>query len=324
MKNELSRRSFITTTVSVGSAVTAGLTGSKLVASNVISEGNIPETGEVCVFSKHLQWLDYPEMAAFAREAGFDGIDLTVRPRGHVEPENVERDLPLAVKAVKAEGLAAPMMVSAVNDADLQLSRRVLETAAEQGIGFYRMGYYRYSAEVPVEEYLVEVKRKMEKLARLNEKVGIRGSYQNHAGAGYFSGSIWDLWYVLKDLPAEWIGSQYDLRHAVFESPNNWKNGIRLIADYVNTLAVKDSQWVITENGVPQAQLCPLGEGFADFSTLLEMLPRPKAPRPVSIHLEYPIGGAEHGARKLSVDRKVVMEAMKKDLAVFRKLQSAI
>ncbi|WP_405383079.1 hypothetical protein [Maribacter sp. LLG6340-A2] len=33
------------------------------------------------LFSKHLQFLDYNEMAARAKEIGFDGLDLTVRPR---------------------------------------------------------------------------------------------------------------------------------------------------------------------------------------------------------------------------------------------------
>lgn len=321
MKEKVSRRSFLTSTMAVGTA--SAVSGFSTARPVPVSPGSGTEasvTGKVCVFSKHLQWLDYQGMAAFAREAGFDGIDLTVRPGGHVEPEQVEKDLPAAVKAVRAEGLDVPMMVSAVNDADLDLSRRVIETAAGQGIKYYRMGYFKYTAEKPVEKNIHEVKREMEKMARLNESVGIHGSYQNHAGAGYFSGSIWDLWYVLKDLPREWIGSQYDLRHAVYESPNNWKTGISLIADYVNTLAVKDSKWAIGDSGFPWAKLCPLGEGFADFPLLFKMLPPKKTPRPVSIHFEYPIGGAEHGSRELTVGREVILEAMKRDVEKFRDL----
>ena len=52
-----------------------------------------------CVFSKHLQFLDYEEVGKTAKNMGFDGIDLTVRPRGHVLPERVEDDLPRAVQA---------------------------------------------------------------------------------------------------------------------------------------------------------------------------------------------------------------------------------
>jgi hypothetical protein len=53
------------------------------------------------VFSKCLQWLDYPGMAGITAEAGFDGVDLTVRAGGHVLPERVEEDLPKAVEAAE-------------------------------------------------------------------------------------------------------------------------------------------------------------------------------------------------------------------------------
>ena len=53
---------------------------------------------KIYLFSKHLQFLDYEEM-------GFDGIDLTVRPKGHVLPLNVEKDLPKATNAANKVGL---------------------------------------------------------------------------------------------------------------------------------------------------------------------------------------------------------------------------
>ena len=44
---------------------------------------------KICVFSKHLQWLNYTDMAMAAAEMGFDGVDLSVRAKGHVLPERV-------------------------------------------------------------------------------------------------------------------------------------------------------------------------------------------------------------------------------------------
>jgi hypothetical protein len=38
----------------------------------------------------------------------------------------------------------------------------------------------------------------------------------------------------------------------------------------------------------------------------------------ISLHLEYPLGGAEHGNITLSVDKKVVFAQMKKDLTFLR------
>jgi len=48
---------------------------------------NGPEAFKISIFSKHLQWLDYKEMANVLSEVGFDGADLTVRPGGHVLPD---------------------------------------------------------------------------------------------------------------------------------------------------------------------------------------------------------------------------------------------
>lgn len=51
-----------------------------------------PVKPPVCIFSKHLAQLDWAALGAKAREMGFDGIDLTVRPKGHVLPERVAED----------------------------------------------------------------------------------------------------------------------------------------------------------------------------------------------------------------------------------------
>ncbi len=40
----------------------------------------------LCLFSKHLPKLNYAELAAAVKQMGFDGVDLTVRPEGHVLP----------------------------------------------------------------------------------------------------------------------------------------------------------------------------------------------------------------------------------------------
>ena len=75
---------------------------------------------------------------------GFDGVDLTVRPGGHVDPKRVAIDLPVFVDAIRHEGLAVPMITTElVSDAD-PVAQPTLETAARLKIPFYKPGYYRY------------------------------------------------------------------------------------------------------------------------------------------------------------------------------------
>ena len=66
------------------------------------------------MFSKMLQEFTVAEAARRIKGLGFDGVDLTVRPKGHVEPENVGMALPEAVKAIRDQGLTVPMISTAI------------------------------------------------------------------------------------------------------------------------------------------------------------------------------------------------------------------
>ena len=87
----------------------------------------------VHIFSKHLQFLDYAQMADVVARLGFDGIDLSVRPGGHVEPENVRDDLPKAVEAIGDRGLLSVMMTTRVTNAADPLHLDVLKSGVDQG-----------------------------------------------------------------------------------------------------------------------------------------------------------------------------------------------
>src|SRR5687768_5482850 len=105
---------------------------------------NTEKSLKIYIFSKHLQFLNYQDMAEAAAEMGFDGIDLTVRPNGHVLPERVENDLPKAVEAIRKVGFAPLMMVTAVRDAGDASDKKVLGVAAKLGFQYYRMNWYGY------------------------------------------------------------------------------------------------------------------------------------------------------------------------------------
>lgn len=268
------------------------------------------------VFSKHLQFLNYKDMADAAADIGFDGIDLTVRRNGHVLPERVGDDLPKAVEAIQQAGLLAEMMASDVNNALDPLHRRVLRAAADQGIKWYRLGYVNFNDQ-PIPERLAELNEQMKHLARFNRMLGITGAYQNHAGTRV-GAAIWDIWHLLADLEPDEIGCQYDIRHAVVEGGTSWKNGLKLIRPKINCIVLKDFIWKKVDNSWKLVNV-PLGEGMVDFDAYFKMLKAFGLNVPVSIHFEYDLGGAEHGARDISAaQRKAVFEAMKRDVQFAR------
>ena len=271
---------------------------------------------KISIFSKHLQWLSYAEMAQVAAGMGFDGIDITVRPDGHVLPENVAVDLPKAVDAVRKTGLNVYMITTAIVDADDPITRTILKTASELGIRHYRTGWFKYDDKKSVEASLEEYKRKLEKLALLNKEYSITGEYQNHSGA-YFGAPIWDLFTVLNRIKLPWIGSQYDILHATVEGANTWPIGLKLLKPFIRSIDIKDFQWA-KKDGQWVSEIVPLGEGLVDFKNYFAHLKQYEIRVPISMHYEYSLGGAEHGHTSLSIDSEDVIHAMKRDLQALR------
>jgi sugar phosphate isomerase/epimerase len=266
-------------------------------------------------------------MARVAAEIGLDGIDLTVRPQGHVLPENVEKDLPKAMQAVKKAGLNIYMITTSVLDAEDPFTVRILKTASSLGIRHYRMGWMHYDDKKPVEENISLVQDRLSKLAELNEKYSISGEYQNHSGVGsegiYFGGVLWDLSGVLKKIDSPWLGSQFDIYHATAECTNTWPVGLKRISPFIRSIDIKDFKWSIKEGRVITEPV-PLGEGIVNINHYFSILKELEIAVPVSLHCEYPLGGAEGGASHLSMKEEDVISAIKKDLVLLRKkLQEA-
>jgi L-ribulose-5-phosphate 3-epimerase len=273
---------------------------------------------KIHVFSKHLQFLSIKDMAEAAAEIGFDGVDLTVRPNGHVLPERVENDLPTAVEAIRKVGFSPFMMTTAIQDAADATDKRVLEVAAKLGFQFYRMNWFKYPDGKSMPEAIQLLQQKVKDLSALNKKLRLTGCYQNHAG-NLVGSSLWELWELLKDADQQNMGVQYDIRHAVVEGGLSWQNGLRLIQPQIKTLAIKDFKWE-KKNGVWGVEDTPIGEGMVDFKTYFKLLKEYKINVPVSLHFEYSLGGAEHGATNISGGKQVVFDAMKRDLKKVRDL----
>jgi L-ribulose-5-phosphate 3-epimerase len=270
-------------------------------------DGGVPlEEQPIAIFSKHLQWLDYEGAAAVAVEAGFDALDIPVRPGGHVLPERANEDLPRAVDAARKAGLRVTMITTAITGVDDPHAETVLKTAASLGIGHYRMGYVHY--EGGVRRTLEATVPRWRRLAALNETLGIHAGYQNHAGVNLGS-AIWDLLRVLEEVGSPWIGCQYDVRHAVVEGAFSWVRDLEVIAPWIDTLVAKDFDWAKTQDGW-EVQNVPFGEGVVPVARYVQELRRLGVSAPFSMHFEYP--QPETGRRQWAV------EAYGRDLSALR------
>lgn len=274
------------------------------------------ESKNVCLhtFSKPLQWLGYDALAETLAAAGFGGIDLSVRPKGHVEPEKVCEDLPRAVEAARKQGLKVEMIVTAITAADEPNAERLLKTAAQCGIKIYRMGYVRYDDALGVEGSIEKNHRQMAGLEALNRACGITGCYQNHHawGDGLFGGPVWDIYYMLKGLDPKWIGCQYDVRHAVAEAQGSWSVAMKLIAPYIRSTCLKDFVWAKPKDKwIPDNVFA--GEGMVPWDKYFNLVKALKIGGPVSVHCEWELFTKEEKALPESERRTIAVRKMKRD-----------
>ena len=306
-----SRREFVKTALTAGAGI---LLGPKVFGTDIQSASRLHPLN---VFAKCLQFLDYDRMAEVIARVGFDGADLPVRPAGAVLPEKVKTDLPRAQKALAKNGKSIPMIVTSINDPDDRYTEEILGTAAQAGIKYYRMGYFDYDKSLSIQQNLDVHKKQTEKLEKINRKYGIHGGYQNHSGTRV-GAPVWDLHWLLKDADPEFIGVQYDVCHAVTEGGVSWPLGMKLLAPWIKTIAIKDFIWK-KEMDKWRPEYVPLTEGMVDFQAYLKACQALRIAGPVSIHYEYHLGGAEHGKPNPTMSLNDICAYLKKDLSWLRK-----
>jgi sugar phosphate isomerase/epimerase len=249
---------------------------------------------------------------------GFDGADITLRPGGQIEPENTKSELPKAVKTMEKAGVGIPMMVTAIIDADDKLSVETLKVAADSGIKYYRMGWLCYDFSRSIQQNLDTYKSQFGKLAKLNEKLGIHGGYQNHSGL-HVGAPVWDLYELLKDVDPNYLGVQYDIRHATTEGGYSWLLGMKRVEPWIRTICIKDFVWSKNEKGEWKLENVMLGEGMVKFDEFLKEYSTLKIEAPISMHFEYDLGGAENGKKEITMEPEKIYNMMKTDLDWLRK-----
>lgn len=297
-----------------GGTVLAALAGATARAARVGPSGDASgpaadATGgpRYCIFSKHLPDLGWADLAAAAIDMGFDGIDLTVRPKGHVLPERVTEDLPRAVDAIRGKGTTIAMITTEVTSADQPTARAIFAAAGKAGIGLIKVGYWKYALK-DVRAEVASMGRDLAGLAALAKQHGVAIGVHNHQGN--LGSALWDIAPHMDPLDPAAIGYYFDPRHAFAEGGGvGWKAATLLAAPRMKMVAVKDLFW----NKGPKGwaiENCPMGEGMVDWSWFSAALATSSFAGPISVHLEYKIPGTTPDEI-----RRNTMEAATRDLA---------
>lgn len=274
MRHSLSRRRFLMAT------------GAVLAASRTVraQSPSAPAQGpRVCIFSKHLQFLDCKAMAKVLKDIGADGVDLTVRKGGHVAPEKAAEDLPRAVDILRAEGIETAMISTNLCRGDDPDARPILEAASKAGIRYFRIGPQAYAKTGGILEQLKQFTEEVRGVIRIAEEFDVTAGYHNHSGFNNVGAAIWDLYRMIEDAGSKHFGSNFDIGHATVEGAfGAWQTNARLMAPHVKMMAVKDFVW-----NKDKPEWRPLGSGIVQTAAFFRIMREAGFNGPVSLHFEY-------------------------------------
>jgi L-ribulose-5-phosphate 3-epimerase len=296
-------------------ATVAAIPFSKLIMAKDFNGDKIKKY-PISFFTKPLDWYELEFMSESLVMAGIDGYDLAVRPKGRVLPESVTDDLPKVVELGKKYKLQTEMMVTSITSISDKFTEQILKTAAQEGIKHYRLGYYDYDFKKGIHESLIEIGKKLKSLAELNAEIGIQAGFQNHSGTRV-GAPMWDVWELIKELPVEYVSSQFDLRHAVTEGNASWIIAQRLLSKNIGSLAIKDFTWDVSENKIKMVST-PLGEGIVDFDLFFHTIKENNVVAPITLHIEYPLLSDEEEKLPLLQKQKIIVSKLKKDVDFIR------
>lgn len=159
------------------------------------------------VFTKPWKTQSLAELARFVSSLGFDGIELPVRPGFQVDPAQVERDLPMAVRIFGDHGLKIFSVAGLADEA-------TIAACAATGVPMIRI-----MVPIGVDGYLaseLRARRELEAMVPHLDRAGVRIGVQNHYGR-----------FVANALGLRHLLEPFDPRHvcAVWDAAHNALNG---------------------------------------------------------------------------------------------------
>lgn len=244
------------------------------------------------MFSKMLQELSIADTADVMARLGLDGVDLTVRDKGHVLPENVVEELPPACETFRGKGLEVGMLTTGITSAEDEQAEAVFRTASECGVRFLKLGYWMYEGFGSMERQIDEVRTDLKGLEALAEAHGVNATIHTHSG-NFMTADLPVCHMLTEGLNPDAIGIYVDAGHIVLEGGYGvWKQGLDLVSDRIRLIAAKNLGWFQQKDAETgriewKRSVVPCDEGMTDWREFFKCLRAIGYDGYVSMHSEY-------------------------------------
>ncbi len=261
-------------------------------------------TPAVCLYSRVLIEIGQVDLPMVIGSLGFDGVDLSVEPGGHVPPEKAGNYLMPALEGFTGRGLDVPMITTALTSLEDKDAETLLGLSSYIKVPFFRPGHWKVTGSPAIEMLLGLVQRQVAGLAQLaratNMAMGIHNFVDGAEGA-----AVPDIARVIRPIDPHLVGYCFDAGYATVQGGSNGLTAaLELALPRLKMVAVRDFKWDRESGGASKMLPCPLGEGAVDWPKFFAALAKARFAGPVSLHVDY--------------QPKAKTAAIRKDLAFLR------
>jgi sugar phosphate isomerase/epimerase len=263
----------------------------------------------VCLYSKVLIKVGYIDLPMIVQALGFDGVDLSVEPDGHVLPEKAGHQLMPALEAFTGVGLDVPMITTQLTKPQEKDSQEVLGLATYIGVPLFRPGHWKCTGSTQIEMQLPYVQRDIANLAQLGRYCKMAMGIHNYTD-GVEGAAVADLNRVIRPIDPQWVGYDFDVAYAAREGgAAGFEGPLATALPRLKMVTLRDYKWDQPTQGGPVAKPCPLGDGVVDFAKFFAALAKARFAGPITLPVDHSPAGE--------------VEAIKHDLAFVRKQMAA-
>ena len=243
---------------------------------------------DIVLNSKFFAELSPAALGEKVASLGYDGVDLCVRAGHPVDPDNVDRTLPIAVAALRAAGMSCPLVSAPVtfNDAESPEAERLYAACAEAGVPRIKIGYWYFTEGEDYWAVLEQAKEGLAGLARLSARYGVQTCCHTHSGPCLGSNCA-GLMQLIGDFAPQEVGAYPDFGHMALDGEDQ-AMGLAMVKSHLSIVAAKDATH-IERSGAPSRGpiFTHVGAGSVDWHRALRLLAGLDFSEPLVVHTEY-------------------------------------
>ncbi len=268
-------------------------------------------------FTKLFKPAPAAEAFKMIKDLGFDGLDLTVRAGGYVDPESDhwEQDWAEAQGAWEAAGIPPGMFSTNILDPSSTRAKQIIAAAEKHNVKYIKLGYAKLRFG-HLREELTAWRKGILDLVPIAEHHGV--TIMMHVHSANFSAAVPFHWLpTFEQTDSEAIRMYLDPCHMHTEGNlQGWLMALEMAKDVTAVVAVKDYRWYDPYKKPEQGYFYPiftrLAKGLTPWNQVVHAMKVLGIEGPFSIHGEY-----------TDVDRHDIPAGIKKDLDYFKALWEA-